>query len=207
MAFHQRVSVAMGTSLQHLADSLFVHMSNLILLRRDSYLDFVKNGVKQDTMNLLRNAPLFGYVLFPDAAIVTAEQDIQKHETSSVAQVPGPGAPQHTSWRGSHRYRPYECRDKKASTSSDQTSSNNNLGDSSAGVVPGGVGADEVPALFSPSLTNTSPINDNYCVSPTPIEVNQFQLDLPNVQNVVVSRAQNINKLVSKSQNQLFQRQ
>ena len=34
MAFHQRVSVAMGTSLQHLADSLFVHLSNLILLRR-----------------------------------------------------------------------------------------------------------------------------------------------------------------------------
>ena len=32
MAFHQRVSVATGTSLQHVADSLFVHMSNLILL-------------------------------------------------------------------------------------------------------------------------------------------------------------------------------
>ena len=46
--------------------------------RRYSYLDFVKNGVKQDTMNLLRNAPLFGYGLFPDAAIVTAEQDITK---------------------------------------------------------------------------------------------------------------------------------
>ena len=29
MAFHQRVSVAMGTSLQHLADSLFVHMSRI----------------------------------------------------------------------------------------------------------------------------------------------------------------------------------
>ena len=104
MAFHQRVSVAMGMSLQHLADSLFVHLSNLLLLRRDSYFDFVKNGVKQDTVNLLRNAPLFGYGLFPDAAIVTAEQDIQKQETSSVAQRPGPGAPQHTSWRGSHRY-------------------------------------------------------------------------------------------------------
>ena len=106
MAFHQRLSVAMGTSLQHLADSLFVHMSNLILLRWDSYLDYVKPGVKQDTMNLLHNAPMFGYGLFPDAAIMTAEQDIQKHESSSVAQRPGPGASQHTSWRGSHRYRP-----------------------------------------------------------------------------------------------------
>ena len=53
MAFHQRVSVAMGTSLQHLADNLFVNLSNLILLRRDAYLDFVKSGVKQDTLNLL----------------------------------------------------------------------------------------------------------------------------------------------------------
>ena len=122
MAFHQRVSVAMGTSLQHLADSLFVHMSNMILLRRDSYLDFVKPGVKQDTMNLLRNAPMFGYGLFPDAAIMSAEQDIQKHETSSVAQGPGPGASQHTSWRGSHRYRPYDRKDRKPTASSEQVS-------------------------------------------------------------------------------------
>ena len=122
MAFHQRLSMAMGTSLQHLADSLFVHMSNMILLRRDSYLDFVKLGFKQDTMNLLRNAPMFGYGLFPDAAIMTAEQDIQKHETSSVAQGPGPGASQHTSWRESHRYRPYDRKDRKPAASSEQTS-------------------------------------------------------------------------------------
>ena len=53
---------------------------------------------------------------------MTAEQDIQKHESSSVAQAPGPDAPQHTSWRGSHRYCPYEHRDKKTSSSTDQTS-------------------------------------------------------------------------------------
>ena len=53
-AFHQNVSVAMGTALQHLADSLFLQMSNLILLRRDSYLDHVKNGIKPDTYNQLR---------------------------------------------------------------------------------------------------------------------------------------------------------
>ena len=72
MAFHQRVSVTMGTALQHLADSLFVHLSNIVLLRQDAYLDHVKTGVKQDTMNLLRNAPLFGYGLFPDADICIA---------------------------------------------------------------------------------------------------------------------------------------
>ena len=126
MAFHQRVSVAMGTSLQHLADSLFVHMSNMILLRRDSYLDFVKLGVKQDTMNLLRNAPMFGYGLFPDAAIMSAEQDIQKHEISSVAQGARPGASQHTSWRGSHRFRPYDHKDRKPTASSEQASQQQN---------------------------------------------------------------------------------
>ena len=122
MAFHQKVSVAMGTSLQHLADSLFVNMANLVLLRRDSYLDFVKQSVKQDTMNLLRNAPLFGYGLFPDAAIMSAEQDIQKFETSSVAQRPGPGTTQHASWKGTQRYKPYDRKDRKQTSSTDQSS-------------------------------------------------------------------------------------
>ena len=121
MAFHQKVSVAMGTSLQHLADSLFVNMANLVLLQRDAYLDFVKQGVKQDTMNLLRNAPLFGYGLFPDAAIMTAEQDIQKFETSSVAQRPGPGAAQHTNWKSSQRFKPYDRKDRKPASASDQS--------------------------------------------------------------------------------------
>ena len=48
MVFHQSVSRAMGTVLQHLADSSFVHLPNLILLRRDAYLDHIKPGVKQD---------------------------------------------------------------------------------------------------------------------------------------------------------------
>ena len=126
MAFHQRVSVAMGTSLQHIADSLFVHMANLVLITRDSYLDFVKTGVKQDTMNLLRNAPLFGYGLFPDAAIMTAEEDISKYEASSVeassvAQGPSPGAPQCTDWKGAHRFKPYNLKSRPHASSSDQT--------------------------------------------------------------------------------------
>ena len=110
----------MGTSLQHIADSLFVHMANLVLIRRDSYLDYVKPGIKQDTMNLLRNAPLFGYGLFPDAAIVTAEQDITKYEASSVAQGPGQGASQHTAWKGAQRFKPYDRKDRKHTSSSDQ---------------------------------------------------------------------------------------
>ena len=119
-AFHQNVSVAMGTALQHLADSLFVQMSNLILLRRDSYLDHVKNGIKPDTYNQLRNAPLFGRGLFPDAVIRTAEQDIASHHSSGSVPRPGPGAAQQTGWRSSHRYRPYESRESRNTGTGDQ---------------------------------------------------------------------------------------
>ena len=122
MAFHQSVSITMGTALQHLAGSLFVHRSNLILIRRDVYLDHVKTGIKQDTMNLLCNASLFGYLLFQDAAICTVEQDITKHESSGVAQGLSLGAPQHTSLRSTHRYRPYEYKEHKPTGSTDQTS-------------------------------------------------------------------------------------
>ena len=116
MAFHQSISGAMGTALQHLADSSFVHLTNLILLRRDSYLEHIKPGVKQDTWLQLCNAPLFGYGLFPDNIICQAEQDIDKHDSASVAPGPGPGAQQHTSWRSRNRYRPYDRRESTAST-------------------------------------------------------------------------------------------
>ena len=48
-SFHSSISVALGTALQHLADSLFVQLANFILLRRDSYLEFMKPGVKADS--------------------------------------------------------------------------------------------------------------------------------------------------------------
>ena len=76
---------------------------------------------------------------------------------------------------------------------------NNSLGDSSVGVALEDVDVVEVLTLISPSLTSISPINDNYCVGPCPIQVNQSQLDLPNVQKVIVSRAQNRNNLVAKT--------
>ena len=117
VAFHQStMSVAIGTALQHLADSLFVHLSNLILLRRESYLEHVKSGIKPDTWNLLRNAPMFGHCLFPDSVLATAEQDINKHESGGVAPGPGPGASQHSSWRGRAKYRPYEKRESQQTT-------------------------------------------------------------------------------------------
>ena len=59
------------------------------------------------------------------------------------------------------------------------------------------MGTDEVSTLVSPSLNNISPINDNCCVGPTPIQENQVQLDPQST--IEFSRAQNVNKLVSKT--------
>ena len=110
-AFHQNVSVSLGTALQHLADSLFVQLGNFILMRRDSYLDHVRPGMKMDTWNELRNAALFGYGLFPDAALNVAEQDSNKFETQHVS-VQSRVGPQHQE-KAKYRYKQYEKKEAK----------------------------------------------------------------------------------------------
>ena len=76
-----------GTALQHLADSLFVNLANLLLICHDSYLEHVKSGIKPHTWSLLRNASVFGYGLFPDFILCTVEQDISKHECWSRSRA------------------------------------------------------------------------------------------------------------------------
>ena len=147
-------------------------------------------GVKQDTMNLLRNAPMFGYGLFPDAAIMMAEQDIQTHEASSVAQGPDPvllstlagEAPTNTNPTNAGIKRPLLPLNKLPND-------NSSLGVSLVGVVPGDTDVDGVPTLVFPSPSLTSTINDNYCVGPTSMHVNSVQL-VPNFQNKVFQKTQ-----------------
>ena len=123
-AFHSNVSVALGTSLQHLADSLFIQLANFILLRRDSYLEFARAGLKPDTWNRLRNAPLFSSSLFPDDILATAEQDIAKFESAPSTQGPSPGTGQHSGRKHqSYRYKPYEKKDNRQSGHSSSQSS------------------------------------------------------------------------------------
>ena len=107
-SFHSSVSVALGTALQHLADSLFVQLANFVFLRQDSYLEYVKPGMKSDTWNKLRNASLFSSALFPDDILATAEQDLIKHENTPGAQGPGPGTYQHSGNKHQYRYKPYD---------------------------------------------------------------------------------------------------
>ena len=103
-SFNQNVSFAVGKSLQHLSDFTFVQMANLTLVRRDSYLEHLKTGVKPD----LRNCPLNTHALFPDAVIRKAEDEIQQFETTKRTNQPGPGR---GGFAGNHkkqnRFQPY----------------------------------------------------------------------------------------------------
>ena len=55
--FNSSVCQAMAKSMEHLTEFVFVNMANTTLLRRDSYLAYLKAGVKADTLHALRTAP------------------------------------------------------------------------------------------------------------------------------------------------------
>ena len=68
--------------LEHQSDFTFVQMANLTLVRRDLFLEHLKPGVKPNTLLALRNCPLNGYALFPDAVIRKAEDEIAQFKTN-----------------------------------------------------------------------------------------------------------------------------
>ena len=98
IAFNQSVTHAMARTMQDLSDFVFINMANVTLLRRDSYLDFLKPGVKVDTVAALRNSPLHMASLFPDNVISKAEEEIAHHEDKHYTGG---------SHKKSDRYHPY----------------------------------------------------------------------------------------------------
>ena len=94
-------------------------MANLTLVCRDSYLEHLKQGVKPYTFSALRNCPLNGYALFPDAVIRKAEDEIAQFENAKHTSQPDPGrggfAGEHK--RGQNRFQPYSTAWKGQDTS------------------------------------------------------------------------------------------
>ena len=80
MDFNSSICQAMAKSMEHLTDFVFVNMANVTLLRRDSYLAYLKAGIKADTLAALRTAPLHISTLFPDTVIKQAEEDISNYD-------------------------------------------------------------------------------------------------------------------------------
>ena len=87
MDFNSSICQAMAKSMEHLTDFVFVNMANVTLLRRDSYLAYLKAGIKADTLAALRTAPLHLPTLFPDSVIKQAEEDISNYDKGRSGSV------------------------------------------------------------------------------------------------------------------------
>ena len=101
--FNRSISQAMAKTMQDLSEGVFINMANFTLARRDSYLDYLHAGVKQDTVNALRTSPVHLSSLFPDQLITKAEEEISKSEERCSSG---------TSHRHQNRFHPCAASDK-----------------------------------------------------------------------------------------------
>ena len=76
VTFNQSISQAIQCTMQDLSEGVFMSMANLTLAHRDSYLEFLRGGVKPDTLTALRTAPVHLRSLFPDSLLIKAEDEI-----------------------------------------------------------------------------------------------------------------------------------
>ena len=58
VTFNRSISQAMARTMQDLSEGVFISVANFTLARRDSYLDYLHAGVKQDTLTALGTAPI-----------------------------------------------------------------------------------------------------------------------------------------------------
>ena len=154
VTFNQSISQAMQRTMQDWSEGIFISMANLTLACRDSYLEYLRGGMKQDTLIALRAALVDLTSLFPDQLLVKAEDGIFRSEErrSSGSSQRKPGRfirilpqlqSQHINWTGSPLYP---------------------LGSRS------GTGNRERKDVASPQHSNRnrlrvpSRVNDNYCV-------------------------------------------
>ena len=107
--FNSSVCQAMAKSMEHLTEFVFVTMTNTTLPRRDSYLAYLKAGVKADTLNALRTARLHLDTLFPDNVVKRAEEDITSFDKGRSTSV-------YKGWR----YHLYERQDSRSDKQQDR---------------------------------------------------------------------------------------
>ena len=80
VTFNRSISQAMQRTMQDLSEGVFISMANLTLAHRDSYLEFIRGGVKPDTLSALRTSSVHQLSLFPDSLLVKAEEEISRSE-------------------------------------------------------------------------------------------------------------------------------
>ena len=80
VTFNRSISQAMARTMRDLSEGVFISMANFTLARRDSYLEYLHVGVKQDTLTALHTAPVHLHSLFPDQLLTKAEEEISRSE-------------------------------------------------------------------------------------------------------------------------------
>ena len=80
VTFNRSISQAMTRTMQDLSEGVFISIANLSLARRDSYLEYLHAGVKQDTLTTLHTAPVHLQSLFLDQLLRKAEEEVARSE-------------------------------------------------------------------------------------------------------------------------------
>ena len=94
ITFNRSITQAMACTMQDSSNGVFINMANLTLAHRDSYLEYLKAGIKQDTLTSLRTGLIHMSALFPDHLLSKAEEEIRHYEDKHTAG-PAHKIPQH----------------------------------------------------------------------------------------------------------------
>ena len=96
LGFNKRVTASIQRSIKDLTESSFTGLANILLLRREAYLEHAKLGVKPETIAQLRVSPLHLSTLFDDDSVSKAEKEVSEYEARPPPSSPlqeGPGVP------------------------------------------------------------------------------------------------------------------
>ena len=105
VTFNRSISQAMDRTMQDLSEGVFISMANFTLARRDSYLEYLHAGVKQDTLTALHTAPIHLHSLLPDNLLGKAEDEVSRSEERHSAGQ---------SHRKPIRFQPYASNDRSS---------------------------------------------------------------------------------------------
>ena len=93
VTFNHSTSQAMARTLQDLSEGVFIIVANFTIACRDSYLEYLHAGVKQDTLTALRTAPIHLQSLIPDQLLIKVEKEVcrseERHSSSQSHRKPG----------------------------------------------------------------------------------------------------------------------
>ena len=95
----------MARTMQDVSEGVFISVANFTLARRDSYLEYLHVGVKQDTHTALRTSPVHLQSLFPDQILIIAEEEVARSEERRSSSQ---------SHRKPDRFHPYASNDKSS---------------------------------------------------------------------------------------------